>query len=78
MWDFKIFMSEEKVNYRNAEFGAGELRIAEGARGNVGGEMVIAAGNRGVATVKGGDSGRIGGVSGQIVEETVGHNGVSV
>lgn len=66
------------MNYRDAKFGTRELRIAEGARSNVGGEMVVPAGNGGVATVNGGDIGRISGIPGDIIKETVGHNGVCV
>ena len=69
------------MNYRHAEFTAGELRIAGGecAGDNAGGEMVVAAGDGGVAAVDGGDGGGVsGGVSGDIVEEAVGHDGVGV
>lgn len=72
--EIQIRRIHEMRNYRNAEV-AGELRITEAPGANVSGELRSAAG---IAAVDGGYNGRIGRITGNIVEETVGHNGVFV
>lgn len=72
--NIQISRIREMRTYRNAQV-AGELRITEAPGANVSGELRSAAG---IAAVEGGYSRRIVRITGDIVEEAVGHNGVFV
>lgn len=64
-------------NYRNAKL-AGELSVGEIPTANVSREMRLVARKGGITTVNNGDSGRICRISGNSVEEPVGHDVVVI